>query len=114
MNNQSSDKSFFDKVKSAAAAAGKKIVYPAFLLNTVLKKKTTPMMDKAIIVSAIAYLILPTDVVPDFIPLLGYVDDTAALLGAVKTVSHNITPEVEEEAKDDFEQFFGERPDATI
>lgn len=113
MKTEFNAESFFDKIQSAAKSVKRSVLYPAFLLHAVLRKKATPFMDKAVIVGAIAYLILPTDVVPDFILILGYTDDIAALLSAVSKVSSNVTPEIEKEAKDDYEEYFGERPDTT-
>lgn len=35
----------------------------------------TPRVAKYLIVGAIAYLLSPIDLIPDFIPVLGYLDD---------------------------------------
>lgn len=39
------------------------------------KDKETPFVAKLIIITAIAYLLSPVDLIPDFIPVLGHVDD---------------------------------------
>ena len=44
--------------------------------------KTTPLRAKGILIGALAYFILPVDVVPDFILGLGFTDDMAVLLAA--------------------------------
>ncbi len=42
----------------------------------------TPSHVKAVLVAALAYFVIPTDALPDFLPGLGYTDD-AALFWAV-------------------------------
>ena len=54
--------------------------------------KTTPLKAKGILVGALAYFILPIDVVPDFILGLGFTDDMAVLLAAFNVVRTHIKP----------------------
>ena len=42
----------------------------------------TPILAKALVVGVVFYLLSPLDVVPDFIPLLGQMDDLALLMFA--------------------------------
>ena len=37
----------------------------------------------AVLIAAILYIVLPTDAVPDFIPLVGWVDDLLVLAGGL-------------------------------
>jgi uncharacterized membrane protein YkvA (DUF1232 family) len=39
----------------------------------------TPFLVKALCVVAVAYALSPIDLIPDFIPVLGYLDDVAVL-----------------------------------
>jgi uncharacterized membrane protein YkvA (DUF1232 family) len=41
----------------------------------VLKDKRTPWFAKVFIGAAVAYTISPIDIIPDFIPILGHLDD---------------------------------------
>jgi uncharacterized membrane protein YkvA (DUF1232 family) len=50
----------------------------------------TPLSAKAVLMGALAYFVVPTDLLPDFIAWLGFTDDAAVLYAAVKTVSSNI------------------------
>jgi len=61
--------------------------------------RQTPLHVKAVLLGAIAYFILPTDLIPDYIPVIGYIDDAAVLAGAIKLVSSHITPEHREAAR---------------
>lgn len=53
----------------------------------------TPARVKAILVGALAYFILPTDVIPDVLLGLGFTDDAAVFWAAWKAVSGHITDE---------------------
>lgn len=50
----------------------------------------TPMRVKAILIGALAYFIMPVDVIPDFILGLGYTDDAAIFWAAWKAVGAHI------------------------
>jgi uncharacterized membrane protein YkvA (DUF1232 family) len=52
----------------------------------------TPLAVKATLIGAIAYFVLPTDAIPDYIPVIGYTDDAAVLALAIKMVSDHLTP----------------------
>ena len=89
-----SDDQFWGKLKKLARKAGIKIVYAALLLYYVLRNPATPRADRTKILGALGYLILPADLIPDFLPVVGYTDDLAALMWALYSVAKNITPEV--------------------
>ena len=60
---------------------------------------TTPGQVRAVLIGALAYFVLPFDVVPDFLPALGFTDDAAVLATALKMVMDNIRPEHREAAQ---------------
>ena len=51
----------------------------------------TPFKVRATLMGALAYFILPFDVVPDVIAGLGFTDDAAVLLAALKLVGNHIS-----------------------
>ena len=53
----------------------------------------TPSSSKGIILAALAYFVLPIDIIPDFLFGLGFTDDIAVLWAAFRAVRHNIKPE---------------------
>ena len=59
----------------------------------------TPMPVKASLVGALAYFVLPFDGIPDVLPLLGYTDDAAVLLTALRMVAGHLRPEHREAAR---------------
>ncbi len=47
------------------------------------KNPRTPWYAKALVVFVVAYALSPIDLIPDFIPVLGYVDDVLLLPGLI-------------------------------
>ncbi len=61
--------------------------------------RTTPLWVKAILMGALAYFIMPADVIPDFIAGLGYTDDAAVLIAAIKAIRDHLRPEHRDKAR---------------
>lgn len=59
----------------------------------------TPARVKAVLLAALAYFVVPIDVVPDFLAGIGFGDDIAVLFGALTTVRSHIRPEHREAAR---------------
>lgn len=51
----------------------------------------TPSWVRATLIGALAYFVIPFDIVPDIFALVGYADDAAVLLAALKAVGSHIT-----------------------
>ena len=52
----------------------------------------TPLRAKGILFGALAYFVLPTDTIPDFILGLGFTDDVAVLGAAIAAIRSNLKP----------------------
>ena len=52
----------------------------------------TPSRVKAILIAALAYFVMPIDLIPDFVTGLGFTDDAAVLATALTLVSGHIKP----------------------
>ncbi len=61
--------------------------------------RATPLWVKAILMGALAYFIMPADVIPDFIVGLGYTDDAAVLIAALKAIRKHLRPEHRDKAR---------------
>ena len=105
------DSEFWEKLKRFGRKAGIKVCYAALLLYYVLKSPMTSSKDRAKIIGALGYFILPIDLIPDFIPVAGYTDDLAALVWGVYCVIKSITPEVKAQAAEKLHEWFGEFDD---
>ena len=90
----------WSKLKHVAATVGAKVLYPALQLYFLLQSKTVPTKAKTLIIGALGYLILPADLVPDFIPALGFTDDLTALMVALRTLNRYISPDISRQAKE--------------
>jgi uncharacterized membrane protein YkvA (DUF1232 family) len=82
------------KLAGLPAWAGCGVIRRALTLWYVLDDDDVPAWAKAAVVAALAYLILPLDAVPDFLPGVGFTDDLAALAAAVAEVAAWVTPSV--------------------
>ncbi|MBQ8704378.1 MAG: DUF1232 domain-containing protein [Bacteroidales bacterium] len=91
---------FWKKVRRIAAQVGAKVLYPALQLYFVLQSKEVPVKTKTLILGALGYLILPADLIPDFIPALGFTDDLTALMVALRAVNTHLTPDINRQAKE--------------
>ncbi len=95
-----SDENFWKKLTKLASQAGSKLLYPALQLYYLMQSKDVPMGAKTLIIGALGYLILPADLVPDFIPALGITDDLTAIMLALRNVFKYLTPEIKAKAKE--------------
>ena len=96
--NHYSESGLLGKLSKVANKAGQKIVYAVMLLYYVIQSPEISKGDKATIIGALGYFILPLDLFPDFIPLVGFTDDLSAILLALHAVWKNITPDVKAKA----------------
>ena len=95
-----SETGFWEKPKKAAIAAGSELIEKALWLYYAAQRPETPVWAKTVIlISALAYFILPIDAISDAILLGGFVDDLGAIAAAIGTVSLYITEEVKEQAR---------------
>jgi len=61
--------------------------------------RNTPVHVKAVLVGAIVYFVVPDDLIPDSLPIIGYADDAAVFGMAIKMMSSHIKPEHREAAR---------------
>jgi uncharacterized membrane protein YkvA (DUF1232 family) len=61
--------------------------------------RETPMHVKAALFGALAYFVLPFDAMADVLPILGFADDAAVLVTALRLVTGELRPEHRAAAK---------------
>lgn len=59
----------------------------------------SPAFVKAVLFGALAYFIMPADVIPDFLAGVGFTDDASVLMAAMATVKKYINNEHREKAR---------------
>ena len=100
-----SEKGFWEKVKKFAVKMGVKPIYISLLLYYSIPKVS--LVDKAIILGSLGFLIYPIDLILDTIPVIGFADDIAILMLAYYRIKKNIDDETRQKAKDKLKSIFG-------
>ncbi|MCF8465802.1 MAG: DUF1232 domain-containing protein [Sneathiella sp.] len=59
----------------------------------------SPAFVKAVLFGALAYFVMPADVIPDFLAGIGFTDDASVLMAAMATVQKYITDGHREKAR---------------
>jgi uncharacterized membrane protein YkvA (DUF1232 family) len=102
-----SENSFWDKLsKKNVLKAGREVVMHALTLYFCLLDKDTPLKARVTILGALGYFVFPLDVIPDFTPGVGYVDDLGVLAIALSTVAVHIKPEHRRRAEEKLSLWF--------
>ena len=70
--------------------------------------RETPAGTKGMLLAALAYFVLPLDVIPHFLPGIGFTDDAAVIAAALALARRSITPEHREAARAQIERLAGE------
>jgi uncharacterized membrane protein YkvA (DUF1232 family) len=69
-------------------------IFDQFVLTwKLLRDPRVPMMVKAVPVLALLYIMSPLDVIPDFLPGLGQLDDIGILIAAMR-LFESLSPEM--------------------
>jgi len=59
----------------------------------------TPARVRAVLIGALAYFVLPADLIPDVVAGLGFTDDAAVLTAALGTLAEHVRPSHRERAR---------------
>ena len=91
-----------------ALKAGRRSARPILQFYYVMADEKTSTLDRALIYAAIAYTIMPMDLIPSVVyKLLGIVDDSVAVLYVYKKVKKNITPAISAKVEGTLNEWFG-------
>ena len=90
---------FWPKIRKVAAHVP--FAGEALALWYCARDDETPASAKAMVLAALAYFVLPTDAIPDWIPVIGYTDDAAVLMAALTLVGKHLKPRHRAAAKAD-------------
>ncbi|EGQ8447678.1 MULTISPECIES: YkvA family protein [Vibrio] len=94
------EKTFWRKMKGSVKKAGEEIAVMGIKSWLAMTDSNTSVRHKAILGGALAYFVLPTDMVPDVLAGVGFTDDMAALTLAANSVGNAITKEHEAQARE--------------
>ena len=86
--------------------AGRSIAKPALEVFEMAMDPFTPTNVRISLIAALAYLIMPLDLFPDFIPLVGFNDDFVALTAVLSIWSKYMTPAIKIRAEEKLNKLF--------
>lgn len=78
------------KSKLGALTGIDRLIDAAKQVHALLCDPQTPIWVKGLCIAVLGYLIVPTDAVADFVPVLGYGDDLAALTAAIAAIAASL------------------------
>lgn len=102
------DDKFWSKLMKYSKKAGEKTVYTSLLLYFTAQNPAVPKSAKLTILGALGYLILPVDVIPDFIPVIGLADDASIIAYALYQVLSHIDEPTKQRAHNKMNSWFGQ------
>jgi uncharacterized membrane protein YkvA (DUF1232 family) len=86
--------------------AGRTLAQPAFECFELLVDGSTPHQVRLTMLAALTYLLLPLDLIPDFIPAAGFSDDLVALTALLGLSSRHLTPAMRMRAQRKLDRWF--------
>ena len=98
----------WDKLKTYALRAGRVATKPILTFYYVMHQTETTTLEKALIYGAIAYIVIPSDLLPRrALSILGILDDAAVIAYVYKKISGKITIEITNKVEDTLDRWFG-------
>nr|WP_295971423.1 YkvA family protein [uncultured Bacillus sp.] len=91
------------KTSTSLKAKAKKIKQEIFVLVEAYKHPRTPLLVKLLSITIVAYAFSPIDLIPDFIPILGYLDDIILIPLGITLVLKLIPKDVLQECRETVE-----------
>lgn len=99
-------------IQDYAAQSSREIARTVLELFYVMKSPDTGTIDKTLIGAALAYQLLPEDLLPrDKFGLLGFLDNGVTLTFAYNRVKSLVTPQIENQVNAVLGQWFGDESD---
>ena len=86
--------------------AGRTIAKPALEVLEMALDPLTPPQARVSLMAALAYLIMPLDLFPDFMPVIGFSDDFVALTAVLSIWSQYMTPAIRARVQKKLDRLF--------
>ncbi len=107
MSNIINYQELWTRLSSYLKSIGRVSARPILLLYYVMQSKDTPWKDKVTIFCALAYLVLPIDILDaKRLPIIGWLDEITSLAVAIQRMSKYITPKMEAETDAVLDRWF--------
>lgn len=97
VNEERVERGFLPKIRKVAA----KVPFAADALSVwwCARDPETPTAAKGMMLAALAYFVLPTDALPDILPVIGFTDDAAVFAALMAILGRTLKPRHKEAAK---------------
>jgi uncharacterized membrane protein YkvA (DUF1232 family) len=86
--------------------AGRTVARPAVECLELLLDGQTPHTVRLTMLAALTYLLVPTDLIPDFLPIAGFSDDVVALTALLGMVRTHLTDAIRDRARQRLDRWF--------
>jgi uncharacterized membrane protein YkvA (DUF1232 family) len=86
----------FERSKEIARSFERELI----VYQRVLRDERTPASAKLFLGLAIGYLCMPFDLIPDFIPVIGHLDDAVIIPALVFVALRSVPPEIVSEHRE--------------
>ena len=93
-------------LKRLLRTAGRTIAAPALEALELMLDASTPAPVRLTMTAALSYLLMPADLIPDFLPIAGFSDDLVALTAVVGIWNSHITPDIRARARRKLDRWF--------
>ena len=97
------DENIFKKV---LLRAGRTVAKPALEAFEMILDPSTPPQARVSLIAALTYLIMPIDLMPDFVPVAGFSDDLVAITAVISLWSQHMTPSIRYKARKKLDTWF--------
>ena len=98
----------WDKIKTYALRVGRVATKPILIFYHVMRDSETTTQEKALIYGAIAYIVIPADLLPrKVLGFLGVLDDAAVIAYVYNKVSSKITAAIRNQVDTQLDEWFG-------
>lgn len=86
-------------IRQLLRRAGRVVARPALECLELLLDGSTPHAVRLTMLAAMTYLLVPTDLIPDFLPIVGFSDDVVALTALLGIFRSHVTEEIRQRAQ---------------
>lgn len=86
--------------------AGRTVARPALEVFELLIDPATPPQARLSLLAALTYLLMPADLIPDFLPITGFSDDLVALTAVIGLWRHHLTEVIQRRAQRKLDRWF--------
>ena len=95
-----------DLLRRLLQRAGRGIAAPALEALELMLAESTPGPARITMLAALTYLLVPTDLIPDLVPVEGFSDDMVALTAMISVWSNHVTPDIRSRVQRTLDRWF--------